>query len=98
MTDRNYGRIEWQGWERHADRGTPEISHTTTSFNVHKETGLLDSFLELERAHRLRQVRIEPHAVGALVVVSPNVSVWRLLWKWWAARRSAAVNAAKGWA
>jgi len=97
MTNRECGRIVWMGYERYDDKGTPEVRHVTSSFNVHKETSLLDSFLELERAHRLRKVRMAPYAVGALVIVSPDVPLWLLLWKWWSARRKAAANAAKGW-
>ncbi len=96
ITNRECGRIVWFGYERYDD-GTPEVRHSTTSFNVLKETSLLDSFLELERAHRLRQVPIAPHAIGALVVVSPDVSLWTFVRSWWAARRTAKANAAKGW-
>lgn len=60
-----------------------------TSSNPQRDHMLMESFLELEQAHRLREVTIEPTNLGAMVIVSPDVSVLTLLRHWFKARARA---------
>lgn len=73
----------------------PCAMFSTTTIDAHAETHVMTGCLELERAARLRDVRFPPHAVGALVVVGPNVSLWRLVHGYFKARVKARAAIAK---
>lgn len=73
----DYGDLHVIGRDAGAEHPCVRFSSTTPDAGA--EVSLMTNYLELERAHRLRGVVIAPHAVGSLIVVSPNVSVWTLV-------------------
>lgn len=60
--------------------------HVTSSTDARLEASRMANFLELERAARLRNVTIEPHEIGGLIVFSPSSSLWSLIRAWFRAR------------
>lgn len=85
MTPRRYGTIEFSAW--HAD-GELAMRGTISTNDAHGETLVMRAALEVERASR-RGVRVPPRALGALIVMAPDASLWSLLCTWRAARRAA---------
>lgn len=69
--------------------GRESIRYSTTTIDAGAEVHVMTGALELERAIRLRGVPIAPHAVGALIVVGPNVSLWALVRGWLRERKRA---------
>lgn len=70
LTGRNPGSVE------------PCAVFRSTTRDAHHDVHVMTASLELEQAIRLRGVPIAPHAVGALIVVGPNVSLWTLVVGW----------------
>lgn len=76
----------------------PCITYSSTTQNAGHDAHVMTGSLELEQAVRLRGVKIAPHAIGALIVVGPNVSLWALVTGWLRERKRAfaAIAAATG--
>lgn len=82
-----YGSIRYSADD---ENGKPVMYGSTTSLQPRKDLSNMLAFLELERAHRLRSVSVKPYAIGSMVVVSPDVGLWRLIKGFISARRKIA--------
>jgi hypothetical protein len=71
----------------HAD-GSLAGGGSTTTFHPGDELHVMSAALEMERASR-RGVRFPPHAIGALIVMPPDVPILALLRHWLRERRRA---------
>lgn len=76
----------------HDEKGELEGRIYRTSFDVRADMFLIQAFLELESAHRLRDVKIAPYACGSLVIMSPDVGILTLLREWYRERKVAVAN------
>lgn len=90
-------------WLYDARRGCIDIHHyyedagtrsmvgqgSRSSANPGWDVHLMESFLELEHAYRVRGVTIRPHVMGAIIIASPDVSLWRLILDWVRVRKLA---------
>lgn len=85
------GTIYWRA--AHAD-GTYASGGTTSTFHPNDEAHVMSAALEMERASK-RGVRFPPHAIGALVVMPPDVPLRALLRHWWKERARALAARAK---
>lgn len=83
MTVQNFGSIRYSANDANEK---PVMYGSTTSLQPQKDLANMLAFLELERAHRLRSVSVKPYVIGSMIVVSPDVGLWRLIKGFIAAR------------
>jgi hypothetical protein len=70
-------------------------SLSSTSMDPGGDLHRVSSFLELERASRLRGVKFTPHAIGGVLVCAPDAPFLLLLRGWFRERRRALANREK---
>ncbi len=85
--EKTFGSIRYRADD---ENGNPVTWGQSTSIQPQRDLSNMLAFWELESAQRLRSVTIKPYAIGSLIVVSPDVGLWRLIKGFIAARRKIA--------